>query len=66
MLRKGFAITPGSAFYANSQNLPCSHVRICYASQPPHVIEEAVQVLAALIREEIAAGSPPSYLPPYA
>lgn len=46
-LRQGFAFTPGAAFLTEPGDR--DHLRICYASQPPEVIAEAVSVLARII-----------------
>jgi 2-aminoadipate transaminase len=62
MLRKGFAFTPGTAFFAHPTDT--THFRICFASHPAHVVTEAVQVLARLIEQELRAGTPPTYPDP--
>jgi DNA-binding transcriptional MocR family regulator len=48
-LRRGFAFTPGDAFLTGPDDR--DHLRICFASQPPEVITEAVTVLARTIAE---------------
>ncbi|MCI0711096.1 MAG: PLP-dependent aminotransferase family protein [Chloroflexi bacterium] len=50
-LRLGFAFTPGSAFFPD--NSGSQHLRICFAQQPPDIIEEAISVLANIIKQEL-------------
>lgn len=49
-LRRGFAFTPGDAFLIEPDLR--DHLRICFASHPPDVIEEASAVLGWVIRRQ--------------
>ncbi|MEL6148885.1 MAG: PLP-dependent aminotransferase family protein [Chloroflexota bacterium] len=61
-LRQGFAFTPGDAFFVC--NKPNAHIRICFGAHNPYVLEEAVRVLAQVVRDEQAAGKTPPYISP--
>jgi DNA-binding transcriptional MocR family regulator len=50
-LRQGFAFTPGDAFLTKPAD---GHfLRICFASQPSNIIEEAITVLSSIIVEAL-------------
>ncbi|MEM6281304.1 MAG: PLP-dependent aminotransferase family protein [Chloroflexota bacterium] len=61
-MRRGFAFTPGDAFFVTHK--PNAHIRICFGAHSPYVIEEALRVLAQVVRDELAAGKTPLYIPP--
>lgn len=50
-LKRGFAFTPGNAFWF--ETVSTSHLRICFARQSGHIIDEGIAVLGDVIREEM-------------
>lgn len=52
-LQRGVAFTPNEAFFSDPDS--GYHLRFCFANHPPAIIDEAVAVVANLVRERIPA-----------
>ncbi len=50
-LEQGYAFAPGASFLAEPG--PQQHVRICFGNQTPQTIRTGIELLAALIREQM-------------
>lgn len=56
-LARGVVFTPGEVFLAEAE--PHRHLRLCFGSQPPDVIREAVGVVGELVHERLVQGERP-------
>jgi 2-aminoadipate transaminase len=51
-IERGVAFAPGDAFFAGPPPRP--HIRLSFATQPPEVIDEAIQILGDVLSQHLA------------